>query len=232
VSRNGLLVAVVGLVGLVAGCSVGSSPHQAGTTGTFVTPTTVSAAPPAQPLTLTVYDAHLVAHTVRVARTRAVAAAALRAIGVDARVSIANGTATVALDHASDGTIRQIVLTLTQFSTVKRVDVAGQAGITRTDALPAILVESPTAGSTMPRTFTVRGTASVYEGTLVVELRRGSTVLERRTVTASAGAPARGTFAAALHATSAGGAIVAVYAPSAAYGSPQHEQDVEVTVGS
>jgi hypothetical protein len=72
----------------------------------------------------------------------------------------------------------------------------------------------------------------VFEATLVIELRRDGKVLSKQTVTATAGAPGRGTFSTTLHAPSAGAATVAAYAPSAADGTPQHEQDVPVTVTS
>jgi hypothetical protein len=101
---------------------------------------------------------------------------------------------------------------------------------TTTQMVAPIVVEAPTTGAEVPRTFTVSGTASVFEATLVVELRRGGRVLEHTTVTASEGAPGRGTFSATLHAPSGGAATVAAYSPSAADGSRQHEQDVPVTV--
>jgi hypothetical protein len=92
------------------------------------------------------------------------------------------------------------------------------------------MVEAPAPGASVPATFTVSGTASVFEATLFVELRRDGKVLEKRTVTASEGAPGRGTFSVDLHASSAGAATVAVYSPSAADGSAQHEQDVKIII--
>jgi hypothetical protein len=96
--------------------------------------------------------------------------------------------------------------------------------------VPPIVVEAPMPGASVPATFTVSGTASVFEATLFVELRRGGKLLVKKTVTASEGAPGRGTFSVDLHAPSAGAATVAVYSPSAADGSAQHEQDVRITV--
>jgi len=226
-SRNLLLL---GVIGLAAGCSVGSSSRSAPSSTTFVVASTVSRPEVPPPLTLTVYGPNMLPRPVRVPPTRAVAAAALHALGVDAPVSVADGKATVRLAHASDPLVARIVLTLTQLPSVRRVDVAGHAGLTRADVLPPIEVEQPTAGATVPPTFTVSGSAAVYEATLVVELRRDGSVLERRTVTASAGAPARGRFSTTLQAPSGGRATVAAFAPSAADGSPQHEQDVDVVV--
>ena len=168
----------------------------------------------------------------RVPRTAAVAGAALAALGIHAPVSIADGTATVALDQATQDEQAEIVYTLTQFPTIERVDVAGRKRLTRDDFasyVPPILIESPAAGAEVRTTFRVSGTASVFEATLVVQAVRGGTVLEKQTATASEGAPGRGTFAATLHAT-AGPATIQVFSPSAADGSPQHEVDVAVTV--
>ncbi len=187
-------------------------------------------------MTLTVFrmtGRSLRAETVRVPETRAVARAALDALGIDAKVTIEAGTATVDLADADAGRVAEIVYTLTQFPSVQRVDVAGRSAVSRADVAayaPVILVEQPAAGSDVPATFTVSGTASVFEATLVVELRRDGKVLSKHTVTASEGAPARGTFTTTLHAPSPGVITVAAYSPSAADGTAQHEQDVEVTV--
>jgi hypothetical protein len=168
-----------------------------------------------------------------VPRTGAVAAAALGALDLGAAVTIDAGTAKVGLDRASQDEQAEIVYTLTQFATIRRVDVAGRTGLTRDDFasyLPPILVETPAVGADVPATFRVTGTASVFEATLVVQLMRAGKVLEKQTVTASEGAPGRGTFETTLHATP-GSATVSVFAPSAANGSEQHRVDVEVTVG-
>ncbi len=192
---------------------------------------------PVPPMALTLYKVTagtLTSTVVHVPKTTAVATAALHALGVDAPVTITGGTASVDLPHASDSQVAGIVYTLTQFPTVQRVDVAGRSGLTRDDLAafqPPILVDSPASGATVSGTFSVIGSASVFEATLVVELVRDGEVLEKKTVTASAGAPARGTFSTTLHAT-AGDATIEAFAPSAANGSPQHEVDVPITVGS
>src|SRR5207237_8772507 len=119
------------------------------------------------------------------------------------------------------------------FSSVQRVDVAGRTGLTRADEAdytPIILIDSPAAGATVPADIHVSGSAQVFEATLVVELLRGETVLERKTVTASTGAPERGTFSTVLHAPSAGAATVVAFSPSAEDGSEQHRVAVPVTV--
>jgi hypothetical protein len=221
------------LAALAAGCG-GSSGDSSGTTTASAGSTTTPVSP--APMTLTVFpvvDGRLTVRAVTVPRTRAVAHAALEALGITAPVRIAGGTATVSLDGATSGQLASIVYTLTRFASVRSVDVGMHAGLTRADVesfVPPILIESPVEGASVPLAFTVSGTASVFEATLVVELVRDGKVLEHRTVTASEGAPGRGTFSVELHAPSAGAATVAAYSPSAADGSRQHEQDVHVTV--
>lgn len=216
------------LVTALAGCGSGS---KSSTTAAMTTTTA-----PAKTMALTVFrvvDGALRAESVQVPQTQAVAGAALAALGIDARVTIDTGTATVDLPDAPPGQVAEIVYTLTQFPSVRHVDVAGRTGLTRADVAsfePVIMVEQPAAGGGVPKTFTVSGTASVFEATLVVELRRGDTVLSKHTVTASEGAPARGTFSVTIEAPSTGPATLAAYAPSAADGTPQHEQDIAIVV--
>jgi hypothetical protein len=186
-------------------------------------------------MALTIYrveNGRLAPAIVHVDRTEAVAAAALKVLGAGTVSSISGGTATVDAPGATDEQVAEIVFTLTQFSTVHRVDVAGRSGLTRDDFAayePPILIEAPAANASVPTTFTVSGSASVFEANLVVELLRDGELLDRQNVTASAGAPARGSFSTTLHGT-AGDATIKAFAPSAADGSPQHEVDVPVTI--
>lgn len=220
------------LVLCASGCTLRTHHAAAPTTSTTVV---TNPHMPVPPMALTVYrvaGGKLAPSVVHVPRTQAVATAALHALGVDAPVTISGGTASVSLANATDDQVAEIVYTLTQFPSVQRVDVAGRSGVTRADFdhwTPAIVVESPSANATVSQSFHVTGTASVFEATLVVELVRDGQVLEKQTVTATAGAPARGTFDTTLHGT-AGDATVEVFAPSAADGSPQHEVDVPVTI--
>ena len=222
---------LLALASLVAGCGSSSTATETVTT-TATTPTTTVVS---KPIAVTVFkvDAGLLRPTVeRVRRTTAVAAAALRALGVDAGVAISDGTAAVALAQATQDQAAEIVYTLTQFATVKRVDVGGRTGLTRDDFasyVPPIFVESPAAGGEVPGTFHVSGTASVFEATLVVQLVRDGKVILKQSVTASEGAPGRGTFDTTMHATP-GEVTVAVFSPSAADGTAQHEIDVPVTI--
>jgi hypothetical protein len=210
---------------LAAGC---------GGSGTGTTESTTTAAQPT--MTLTVFrlsGTRLRAETVRVPETKAVAAAALHTLGVDSTVTLADGTATVALDTADQTLTAQIVCTLTHFSTIKRVDVAGRKGLTCKDfesLLPIIFVTAPAAGAVVGPTFTVTGSASVFEATFVVQLiQHGKVVFVRQAVMASEGAPGRGTFTTSLTGRP-GAAPVHAFAPSAADGSPQHIVDVPVTI--
>ena len=214
-----------------AGCGSGTTSE---TTSTAPATTTTVPVSPA-PLTLTIFrvDKGMLRPTVvHVPSTQAVAAAALGALGVRAGVTVADGTATVDLPKATDAQVAEIVYTLTQFSTVQKVDVAGRTGLTRDDFssyVPPILVEAPAQGAEVAPSFRVAGTASVFEATLVVQAMRDGKVVEKQTISASEGAPGRGSFETTVHA-SPGPLVVKVFAPSAVDGSPQHEVDVAVTV--
>ena len=220
-------------LGALASLAVGCGSTSKVTESVSTTTTQPPVSPKPLPVTVFKVDNGLLRPTVvRVPHTTAVAAAALRALGLGAAVSISDGTAKVALDHATQDQAAEIVYTLTQFTTVERVDVAGRIGLTRDDFasyVPPVLVESPGAGAVVPGTFHVSGTASVFEATLVVQLVRNGTVIAKKTVTASEGAPGRGTFDTTVTATP-GQVTVAAFAPSAADGTPQHEVDVPVTV--
>ncbi len=220
------LLPLVAVVLLAAGC--GSSSKDSSSTTTATVPVI-----PKMAVTVFRIDGGLLRPTVEhVPRTSAVARAALDALGVPEDVTIAGGTATVDLAKATNDQVAQIVFTLTQFASVQKVDVAGRTGLTRDDFpgyVGPIFVESPAAGAEVPQTFHVSGTASVFEATLAVQVVRAGKVLSKQTVTASEGAPGRGTFDTTVTA-SPGAATVQAFAPSAADGSPQHEIDVTVTV--
>jgi hypothetical protein len=233
-SKRALIL--IALCGAVAGC--GGSNHTSTTTATTTTqststPSTTTA--PA-PITVTVFrvrDGRLVAAVERVQGTRAVAAASLTALGLASPVSISSGTATVARDDATPEQVAEIVYTLTQYPSIERVDVAGKTGLTRADIaqfVPPILIERPAAGATTREMISVAGSASVYEATVVLELRQAGKLVQKKVVTAAEGAPGRGPFSGTLVAPGAGQYVVAAYSPSAMDGSPQHEQDVPLTV--
>jgi hypothetical protein len=205
--------------------------------GSQSTTTTVSTTTTERPtMTLTVFrlaGGRLRAEAVRVPGTQAVAGAALQALGVDSTVTLAGGTATVDLSTADQTTAAEIVCTLTHFPAIKRVDVAGRKNLTCDDfesLLPIIFVTSPAAGAEVGPTFSVTGSASVFEATFVVQLiQHGKVVFVRQAVMASEGAPGRGAFATSLTGRP-GAATVHAFAPSAADGTPQHIVDVPVTI--
>lgn len=166
-------------------------------------------------------------------------------------VAIADGVAHVDLggrfaagggSASMQARVAQVVYTLTQFPTVhavrflidgRPVETLGGEGLVldtpqrRADwerLLPAIFVETPAVGDTIRSPTRVTGSASVFEGTFVLELvRRDGTVLARETVTASEGAPGRGSFAARLRFVGSGAVILRAYQVSMEDGTPLDE---------
>src|SRR3954453_10687862 len=169
-SKHALTIAA--LCAAAAGCG-GSSDSVTTAPATTPTATTTPSA-----ITVTVFrvrDGRLVAAVERVQGTRAVAAASLAALRLTAPVSIANGTATVERDDATPTEVAEIVYTLTQYPSIRRVDVAGRTGLTRSDIaefVPPILIERPAAGATTGELIAVSGSASVFEATVMLELRQ------------------------------------------------------------
>lgn len=171
-------------------------------------------------------------------------------------VAVADGVARVDLDgrfEAGGGSasmqarVAQVVYTLTQFPTVRAVrflidgrpvTALGGEGLMldrpqrRADwegLLPAIFVETPAVGDVITSPVRVTGSASVFEATFVVELvRRGGTVLGREVVTASEGAPGRGSFTARLTFEGAGDVVLRVYQESMEDGTPLDEVRIPV----
>ena len=105
----------------------------------------------------------------------------------------------------------------------------GGSSTPTTAVLLPIVVDRPSPDEHVPPTFRVSGTASVFEATLVVQTLRDGKTVERKTGTASDGAPGRGTFGVTMHATP-GPLVVRAFSPSAKDGSPQHEVKVRIVV--
>jgi len=169
------------------------------------------------------------------------------------RVELAGGTATAvgssALASARRTAQAQIVETLTQFPTVSSVRIsAGGKPVPLVDGSGArltrpasrddyadlrasapIFVSAPLRDATVSSPVRVAGTASVFEATLVLELWSGEKRLERRIVTASAGAPERGTWTQTLALAPASYRLV-LYEPSAENGAPLHTTTVDFRV--
>jgi germination protein M len=153
----------------------------------------------------------------------------------DFYVTIADGTASVSLHPAPDlspAAEAQIVYTLTQFPTVKRVRLyAGP--LTRSDfedETPIILVESPTPGEAVSSPIRVRGTANAFEATLQVRLVQNGKKLYEHVVTATSGSGQRGTFEWKVPFTATGPATLEAFEYSAADGSEIHKTTVPVTL--
>jgi hypothetical protein len=221
---------------LAAGCLGHGGDHPT-TPVTTVAPATSTSTSPSDQMHLTVFamrDGKLRATDVQVAKTEATAAASLHALGIDADVTIADGTAKMDFPDATQQQIAEIVFTLTQFPSVKRVDVAAATGLTRdrvdTAYLPQILVESPGVSATVPKTFHVTGIAQVFEATFMLELRISDRVAVKQTVTAAAGAPAWGSFDVTLTSPATGPVELVAYEPSAQDGRPLHTVHIPITV--
>lgn len=206
------------------------------------TTTSVRNLPPPRPkvATVRIYQVTAGGHTLEVhafpPHGTADATSAFALLHIPGRVTVANGTATLThtRPNISAEHVAEIVWTLTQFPTVKRVDLPGQKGLTRADEAsyaPPIMLEAPLPPNPVPHTFHVSGTASVYEGTLVIELKVNGKTVERKTVTATAGAPELGSFDTVFHTTADGSATLLAYSPSAVDGSPQHEVQENLHLG-
>jgi immunoglobulin-like protein involved in spore germination/sporulation and spore germination protein len=256
VRRATLLAALV----VVAGCggddtNDGAEPAPP---PTATTPATTAEQPPAATVVdgeteLAVYflrDGKIAAARRAVPRTQAVARAALealaegptadeRAAGLETDVpaatavedlTVANGTATVTL--APCPPMDQVVFTLTQFSTVRRVTGPCLDGVTtRADleaSQPAILVESPTVGERVTSPLRLRGTANTFEATFVVHVvDAAGTVVKQQVATATSGSGTRGSFdlSVPFSVTRPGGKVV-VFENSAENGERIHVVEI------
>jgi immunoglobulin-like protein involved in spore germination/sporulation and spore germination protein len=128
--------------------------------------------------------------------------------------------------------VAQIVYTITQFSTVRmvvlQVDGADlyETAQTRqgyTSRLPAILVDTPTIGSTASSPVTVSGTANVFEATVSVRiLDAGGRQLASTFTTATCGTGCRGTYSVSVPFPVTGNqpGTIEVFEASAKDGSP------------
>jgi Immunoglobulin-like domain of bacterial spore germination/Sporulation and spore germination len=170
-------------------------------------------------------------------------------------LTIAGGTARAGfsrgLAHATRTEQAQIVDTLTQFASVKGVVIdAGGSPVPLSngaeDAVsgPAtsadygdltseaqIFVAKPLRDSTVTSPVSVSGTASVYEATFALEVWSRGKLLKTDSVTATIGAPQRGTFEDTLN-LAPGRYKLVLYEPSAENGSHLHTTTVDITVTS
>jgi hypothetical protein len=118
----------------------------------------------------------------------------LVSVDIDAEVALVRLDGPIADRRAQ----AQIVYTLTQFPTVKRVSLNGSAPVGRPAfeaQTPAVLVESPLPEEQVDSGFEVTGTANTFEATFNYELRNeAGRVVSKNFVTATSGSGTRGTF--------------------------------------
>ncbi len=113
-------------------------------------------------------------------------------------LAVAAGVASVDTPSGlGDAGLAQVVYLLTQFPTVKSVQING-ARYTRADfeaQTPPILVESPLSGETVSNSIHVTGTANTFEATFQYELRGvDRKILSKHFEMATSGSGTRGTF--------------------------------------
>ena len=168
-------------------------------------------------------------------------------------VSIVGGTATASFDSSLGSPTRsaqgQIVTTLTQFPTVRRVSiVAGGSAVTlrngegrplpngataadyvdlTPDAL--IFVSTPARDSTVTSPVRVAGTSDTFEATFQLEVHAAGKPVQTKIVTATAGSGTRGRWSVTL-ALPAGDVTLVLYEASAEDGSHLHTTEVPLHV--
>jgi immunoglobulin-like protein involved in spore germination/sporulation and spore germination protein len=111
-------------------------------------------------------------------------------------VVIENGVAKISGDVSSAG-LAQVVYTLTQFPTVKRVKIDSKQYTRKSmeDYTPAILVESPLPFETVGNPLRARGTANTFEANFEYEVvEPEGRIVDSHFVTATSGTGTRGTF--------------------------------------
>jgi immunoglobulin-like protein involved in spore germination/sporulation and spore germination protein len=205
---------------LVAGCGGGDDATSTTTVVRTITETATSSVPEEAPAVVTLYflrDGKVAPVQRGIVTGPAIGSATIRELlkgpssddeGVETAIpsgatleslDIGNGVASLELSRPlpSQAALAQIVYTLTQFSTVKRVSVGGKtAGRRAFEAqTPAILIETPAAGDTVQSGFEVTGTANTFEATFNYELQDAAgKVIAKNFVTATSGSGTRGTF--------------------------------------
>lgn len=165
--------------------------------------------------------------------------------GGTARTERAGAVVTVSFDHApsllgqdTEIAVQQVVWTVTAAdTTVKQVRVVAP-GLLATPAagraeqgavLAPVWLLTPVDGGSARSALTVTGTASVFEATVSVEVRRGTALMARTTATASVGAPGRGDWKATMT-VPPGDYVVSAYEVSAKDGSRVGVDTKRVTV--
>ena len=108
-----------------------------------------------------------------------------------------NGVLKLDAEALTRPALAQAVYTLTQFPTVKQVEIGGKRYTRKSfeDETPAILVESPLAFETVANPIRATGTANTFEANFQYEVvdPKGK-VVDTHFVTATSGTGTRGTF--------------------------------------
>jgi germination protein M len=260
---SGRIVTGLSLTGVVlalAACGGGGSGGTtSATTGTTATTATTETTPP-ETTAFRVYflrNGRVQPVAREVPKTQAVAAAALdqlyrgptqreQQLGLSVDLPIAalspvlrNGVLDLGSPpaHFTRGGLAQLVYTLTQFPTVKAVELGGKR-YTRgdfEDETPIILVESPLPFQTLTSPIRATGTANTFEATFQYDVvDPDGNVLATHFVTATSGSGTRGTFdftTKPFEVAHPGVGKLVVYELSAKDGSRIHENEIPVQMG-
>jgi hypothetical protein len=100
--------------------------------------------------------------------------------------------------------------------------------VDQTAAAP-IFVSLPKDGATVSSPIRVAGTASTFEGYIALDIRSGGKVVDEQSITASRGAPERGTWSTTLD-LPPGSYDLVFFEPSAKDGSHLHTTTVSIRV--
>jgi len=148
---------------------------------------------------------------------------AVSALVWTAQAAVGRGDLPVTLRPADGGELLGRVSSTTPFT----------RSATATEALCDIWIDSPSPGATLAQSkpVVVRGQAVAFEATVEWQLRRGTTSVRDGFVTASIGAPSRGTFSVDLGRLEAGTYTFRAFTSSAKDGSTLAERLVSFTVG-
>ena len=149
---------------------------------------------------------------------------------------VEDGVATVSPSGPlSKAALAQAVYTLTQFATVRAVEI-DRRRLTRADfeaETPPILVESPLAFSAVSSPLRARGTANTFGATFEYDVVDGAgKVVSHHFVTATSGSGTRGTFEFSAPFSASGDGKLVVYEISAEDGSRIHQVEIPLRLSS
>jgi hypothetical protein len=139
------------------------------------------------------------------------------------------------LPHTTRPELAQLVYTLSQFPTSRKVRINGTT-YTRADfedETPAILVESPLPFASVRSPLRLTGTANTFEATFRYELKdETGKVLTKHFVTATSGNGVRGTYGVSIpfRVSSPTRVTLTVYEVSAENGARENQVDIPLTL--